>query len=516
MINCREKICSGALDHCTPGSPTLFHMDESLVISPDLVALERGEEELLLVEASSHQPLYIKAGRDYVKTLLQRAGQVRDLETLRQEFPQDAGLIDALLRHHILLSKDPETKNADTAAPSAAERTLGISLYLLLSNTCNLGCVYCLNGSKTYRIHRHLKMKEEVAFKSIESCLERLHPGGSLQVVFFGGEPLLNWPMVEKVIGYCEESLKPVHPEKRIKFHITSNLTLLPDRLPHVARKYGISILCDLDGQAEIHDRCRPFRDGRPSHGTISSHVRKLIQEGVDVSLRATLTRLNQHKMLDIARHHRELGARGCGLVPLNPVNSDEELIDGRLLPDADALTQGLEQVYLSGTWSSENLFPFSAYASKVVPGNRITLGCGAPYGNTPVVDARGNVYPCIYLVGMGRFHMGNVLEGGFPRKDVLEWMTKTLHVDHLEECRSCPWRYLCGGGCPVLRLTVMDNPALTPEIAEYCSRINCDYNKKILELLFWELAEEASTCRPLEPARESSVALDPYQTIHC
>ncbi|MBW2031934.1 MAG: SPASM domain-containing protein, partial [Deltaproteobacteria bacterium] len=99
---------------------------------------------------------------------------------------------------------------------------------------------------------------------------------------------------------------------------------------------------------------------------------------------------------------------------------------------------------------------------------------------------------------------------------DLVEWMIKTLQVDHIDECRGCSWRYICGGGCPVTRLTVLSNPDVTPEIAEYCSKINCNYNKKILELLFWELAEEASMCRPSASARDPSVALDPHQTVHC
>jgi len=36
-----------------------------------------------------------------------------------------------------------------------------MSLYLLLSQSCNLGCIYCLNGKRTYRTGRNLQMAEE-------------------------------------------------------------------------------------------------------------------------------------------------------------------------------------------------------------------------------------------------------------------------------------------------------------------------------------------------------------------
>ena len=449
--------------------------------------------------------------------LLREADRLGDPGALRKAFPQDGRLIKALFRHGILVSGET---TPSVLVPGPAEgltqQTHGMSLYLLLSQSCNLGCVYCLNGRRTYRTQSNRKMGEDVAFRAVERCLERIQPEGHLEVVFFGGEPLLNWPLVEGVIHHCEQMLKPKAEDKRIRYHITSNLTKMPSQLVRVARKHRVSVLCDIDGPGEIHDLCRPFKDGRPSHAVTAGHVRQLVQEGVDVSLRATLTRLNQDRLVDIALHHRELGGRGCGLVPVNPVNSDEELLDARLLPDVDALMEGLQELYESGLWSSQRLFPFSAYSHKVVPGNRAVLGCGAPYGNTPVVDADGDVYPCIYLVGMEQFRLGNVVRGDFPNKALIQSMMETLHVDHLDECRSCAWRYVCGGGCPVLRLTVFNHPRLNDAVARYSRRINCDYTKKVLELLFWELADEASTLSRSATAEDPTVGLDPSQTVHC
>ena len=489
---------------------------DSIVANHNLITLERGAEELLLIDPSAVQPLYIKRGRDYIKNVIGGASQPLSRERLEKEFSVNQDLLDTLIRHRILLKNGHESSDTAIQGFQPVKKTSGISLYLLLSQSCNLGCIYCLNGRETYKTGRNIKMGEDVAFRSVERCLERLEKGGFLEIVFFGGEPMLNWPMVRKVIRHCEDRLKPVHSDKRIKYHMTSNLTVLPKDFLKWARDYQISVLCDVDGEQSIHDRCRPYRNGRPSHDDITANIEKLVKAGVDISLRATITSINAGGILEISRHHKALGVRGSAIVPLNPVNSDEEVLEEQLIPDASVLIRGLRALYDSRIWSSERLFPFSVFANKVRPGTRITMGCGAPLGNTPVVDANGDAYPCIYLMGIKRFYMGNVMEQEWVDYAMLEDMQRLLYVDHLEACRDCKWRYLCGGGCPVSRLTVLNNPGCTEKVKNYCSMISCEYTRKILELLFWELAEEADSALKAKTATNPIVAIDADQTIFC
>lgn len=71
--------------------------------------------------------------------------------------------------------------------------------------------------------------------------------------------------------------------------------------------------------------------------------------------------------------------------------------------------------------------------------------------------------------------------------------MLNLIHVDLNAECRGCRWRYLCGGGCPVLRLTVLENPGASRTVVNYCRGIYCEYSRKILEILLWRKAEDAA-----------------------
>ena len=489
--------------------------DSTVKITKNLLRLERGENELLLVNCLNPRPLYIKKGRQYISDFLKSASELGSYNRIINHYPDDVNLLELLLTHEIIIPAGSEKENIPYRKLSETlvlKNRRNTSLYLLLSQSCNMGCVYCLNGIKTYRKEKNLMMSRDVAFQSIDRCLADIRPGGFLEVIFFGGEPMLNWPLAKEIITCCENSLKAKHHERQIKYHFTSNLSIIPDDLNAWAKKYNITFLCDIDGPEPVHNNCRPFKGGRPSYGPIVSNIRRLVDDGLKVSLRATITALNEDYLAQIAGHHRAIGGSSCAFVPVNPVNSDEDILSEEMLPSPDKIIEGLIKVYSDRIWRPEDLYPFNQYWSRFARGSRMAVGCGAPYGNTPVVDINGDVYPCIYLVGIQKFYMGNMMNGTYPDEGLLDWMYDLLHVDRTAECKSCPWRYLCGGGCPVGRLTVLSNSSAGKEVTAYCEQIRCEYTRKLMESVLWDKARETAS-GILERYSEDET-MD--TTIHC
>lgn len=484
-----------------------------LRVASSLLMLERGRDELLLANYLDLRPLYIRKGRRYIKKFLEASSHLRTYNEIARAFPDDTGLLDMLMEHGIIVARGPSNGISlpRRGEEPGFENKKNVSLYLLIAQSCNMGCVYCLNGKKTYQKDKALMMRKEVAFKSIERCLDRLSPQGYLEVIFFGGEPLLNWPLAKEVILHCE-NLKPKHEGKVIKYHVTTNLSLFPTDIIEWAKRYSISFLCDVDGPREIHDRCRPFKNGHPSHELIVNNIRRLADAGLQVLLRTTVTSLNHDHLMEISRHHKELGAHSSAFVPVNPFNSDEDILDERLLPSVDKLMNGMSQVYGSKLWNESNLYPFNTYAPRLMSGSRTVQGCGAPYGNTPVVTINGDVYPCIYLVGIRRFYMGNIMDGTFPDINVLQSLYDHLHVDNSNGCKSCSWRYMCSGACPMGRLMVLDNPNTSQKARTYCERLRCDYTRRIFELILWKKGQEAASfLENKKPETGSITHLIPY-----
>ena len=65
------------------------------------------------------------------------------------------------------------------------------------------------------------------------------------------------------------------------------------------------------------------------------------------------------------------------------------------------------------------------------------------------------------------------------------------LDINNIEQCRGCEWRFLCGGGCPVHRVSVNSNPSSGVEVRQYASDITCATSQGILSRLLWKLIDE-------------------------
>jgi uncharacterized protein len=470
--------------------------DTPLKIADGLLVLERGEAELLLSNNVEPRPLYIKEGRRYILEFLKAAAELGTYKKIIAAYPHESKLLEVMLDYGILVPPgDDRLKKhlAKTAARPKSGKKKMISLYLLLTQSCNMRCVYCLDGKQTYQTDQNLKMSKEIAFRSIERCLEEIDEHGRLEVIFFGGEPLLNWPLAKEVITHCEKCLSRLPPGRQRQYHVTSNLSILPDDLIEWAKKFDISFLCNIDGPPSIHDSARPFHNGSGSHEATARNIRLISQAGLRIDLRATVTALNQDHLLEVVEHHKELGGMSSALCTVNPINSDERILPENLLPSPDKVVRGMAEVYRSKVWRDCELYPFSIFAPRFTANTLTVVGCGAPYGHVVVVDAHGEVFPCIYLVGNRQFHMGNMMDASYPRAGLQEQLYDELHVDQLEDCKECSWRYLCGGSCPLGRLTISNHPNATAEVKTYCKQIRCDVTRSILEFLLWEKATETA-----------------------
>lgn len=72
-------------------------------------------------------------------------------------------------------------------------------LTLVVTQACNLRCSYCYTGRKFRR-----QMSDQTARRSIDAAFASLHDGGTLELGFFGGEPLLQAAAIRRWIDYAQ------------------------------------------------------------------------------------------------------------------------------------------------------------------------------------------------------------------------------------------------------------------------------------------------------------------------
>lgn len=144
-------------------------------------------------------------------------------------------------------------------------------LVLSVSEQCNLRCSYCSfsGGYANSRVHNDTHMSWEVARKAIDYFLANLG-STKAEVGFYGGEPLLNLPLVKQCVSYTKET------NPSIVYGMTTNGTLLSDTSVDYLVDAGIRLLISLDGPEEVHDKERGFISGRPSFEKILDNVKRL------------------------------------------------------------------------------------------------------------------------------------------------------------------------------------------------------------------------------------------------
>jgi len=146
-------------------------------------------------------------------------------------------------------------------------------LTLQVTQQCNLRCEYCAySGIYENRVHSDRNMDWKTAKKAIDFFL--LHSRDSQEIVlgFYGGESLLQFPLIKKCITYIEEQVEG----KRIRYSITTNGTLLNDEVIDFLVEKDVSLSISLDGSKEEHDKHRKFRSGSGSFDCIMDRLRHL------------------------------------------------------------------------------------------------------------------------------------------------------------------------------------------------------------------------------------------------
>ena len=76
------------------------------------------------------------------------------------------------------------------------------ALCLHVAHTCNLNCSYCFASQGKYQGDRAI-MSYEVGKRAFDFLIENSGTRRNLEVDFFGGEPLMNWDVVKKLVAYA-------------------------------------------------------------------------------------------------------------------------------------------------------------------------------------------------------------------------------------------------------------------------------------------------------------------------
>ncbi len=186
--------------------------------------------------------------------------------------------VDTLAEHGFLV----ENRDAERGALAAyfagvREDRTQLRVTVLTTLQCNLACDYCYQGDHGDSNTSAAKMSLDSAVRVaawVEARLDEIGPE-SLAVTFFGGEPLLNLP----VMFYLAERLWASSRSRDVRMQasvITNGLLLTPEVVDRLL-PFGLTgVKVTLDGDRETHDRVRRLRGGQGTFDRIIENVRRV------------------------------------------------------------------------------------------------------------------------------------------------------------------------------------------------------------------------------------------------
>ena len=335
-----------------------------------------------------------------------------------------------------------------------------LTMRLYLGEQCNFQCAYCLQDASLKNVPLpHSASRQRTAKELADGLIWMLGQSGrkNLELNFMGGEPLLHWEFITKIVPLIRHSV----PEA--SFTIITNGILFDGEKARYCLDNNFSVTLSHDGPGQKNRGKDPLAPRTESYSALRWFCREAPER---FSVNPVLTRDN-YDVEEIwgyleNRLHSKLFISEA--LPVNPAT--QEIAERFALTDED-LPKLQKRIYdLLSTrhmdWFltyQDMFFQFALTFSHIsVP---MRGQCHA-FGRYPyVVDRSGWLRRCTSMEWTRSFDdgCGNGCGNLFDlKKQNASWekicapmQSKPLSWTGRERCYYCPWIAACMGGCPIL-----------------------------------------------------------------
>ena len=459
---------------------------------PLIKIIEFDSTSMLFYDARANMVFVVdKADLPIVASYLRK----HDKEELMRLYPEIDGLdgiirrIDDLQNKGVLIPGpadqliSTELQDVKKRIEYNMENILMRKFVLETTQQCNFRCRYCHNTLEpVFRHHSKKQMSFTVAKAAIEfykdmylKFYRRLTDGKKKLLLkhfppfigFYGGEPSLNWNLVQKATDYYLSAgwEKDGIGIDKLSFSINTNLYILTDEMMAFILKYHPMLFVSLDGPKEDNDRNRITADGKGTFDRVYSNLIRIKEAAPEYFKEKMLILCVEADGNDRDLVHKLLDSFGCpidylkeqpyGCLEREPEKEiqvynekEEEMISSAIENykqkssenDPNALEEFTSLYFLDGVESD------TPYHRRHLS---VNLTCPLCVDNI-MIGTEGEMHLCHKTDGS--LPLGNVCQGGYDMQKMQEAYKSYGETTNCIECRSC-WAMNVCSYCAALRL---------------------------------------------------------------
>ncbi len=312
-----------------------------------------------------------------------------------------------------------------------------LDVWLHITNQCNLRCAYCF-VSKT-----EARMSKKIANRAIEKVFLSAKRHGFKIVIFkfAGGEPLQEFPFVLSL----NKKINILSNKYDIKADcvVLTNGILITEKIAKTLKENNIRAAVSLDGIEKYHDKTRIFPNGKGTFRLVMKGLNNLLKAKVPFNVMVTITSNNLPGIPDLTKLLLSKN------IPFNfNFFRDNPCVKEKLTNNKTKMITQLKKAY--------------QYIYNNPPRYKLANGL------LDRVKIKPHLFPC----GMGKSffvirHDGKLTScqmtlekpiGSIEDKDLITSIRNGsfvkpvgLTIESKTPCKTCQWRYVCCGGCPLI-----------------------------------------------------------------
>ena len=396
--------------------------------------------------------------------------------------------VEELTHYKILINSESDDDKVLSFVQSKIPKPAINVCYMILSEQCNLACKYCFLGNNDADKRQQFLLEDmttETADKAISFFIRQIKlssldtENNNPFVIFYGGEPLMNYPTLVYVAERLN-SLREKEPSiKNVEMYIITNGLLLNEERILKLKELGVNISISIDGFTEDSNKYRVDLGGKSVHSRVLKTLDLSKRLGVEVSLSVTLC---EDTIKDTKNIFNLIDNYGIKTFGFNIMMPSENFVLSQSYNEAAAqfIIDAFKELRSRGIHEDRIMRKLKAFANAQV----YFSDCAATAGGQIVIAPNGQVGICHGCLFDKQFFITDINNENFDatrNPSFIEWSQLTpLNQKH---CLTCPALGICGGGCPINAMRSKPGNTIHSVDERFCA-----HSKKTLEFFIQDL----------------------------